>query len=31
VPGLVRFVGEALNSGATDDVLAGNAAKLFQL
>jgi len=31
VPGLVRFVGEALTSGATTDVLAGNAARLFKL
>jgi predicted TIM-barrel fold metal-dependent hydrolase len=31
VPGLVRFVGEAITSGATADVLAGNAARLFKL
>ncbi len=31
VPGLVRFVGEAMTSGASTDVLAGNAARLFKL
>jgi predicted TIM-barrel fold metal-dependent hydrolase len=31
VPGLARFVGEALTSGGTTDVMAGNAARLFKL